>query len=169
MNNPENHEFHSFRMDKLFLDKTNRWFLNIIMNTIKEDFDYKFKVLFRYDTQPLENYVDDLIAHRETQVAQAKERLLGGRSVEEVEEEYKVKIKEAKENIKQAIVDNPDLFFDVIIWKVEYKNGNETHLTVRILDDEIPMYLNTIKWKLMNFKVTALVQANELDEIVKGK
>lgn len=76
MYNPENYEFLKFDMKKLYLDQNSNWYMECSIRTDRDEFEQKFKALFRYDTSGLENQVDKLVEERETKIKKVNAALI---------------------------------------------------------------------------------------------
>lgn len=156
MENPEEYKFCAFDFVKLELDKFQCWYLHILVKWSQEEFDRKYTLLFRYDTEKLEMAIDNIKEERALELGRAKASLFGHEEILEIEKDFWERITNAEirlENTKRA---NKDFQFGWLIRKVEYK-PQWTLLVIGISDDEfVPMRINELKETFHNYKVTIL-------------
>lgn len=144
-----------FKFKKITLDEALRWSMNIVLSTtLPESFrEYTFK--FSLNETPFKMRIEDL-ERRKAEIKADKQGDLfpsdGARKTQL--KNIDQNIAEAESELKEALKATPEIEFDGVIDKLEYKNG-ETIITFRVPALSIDA-LNTNRSIFMNYKVELL-------------
>jgi hypothetical protein len=147
--------FYSWTFKKIELTNKLSWLITVsIENTIDET-DRKYLVLFRWDPSIREDAIQWLHDQWAKEIHKVKTQLLSERSTDEIDAEYRHKVKEAEKELEMKILENEDQLFKATIKKVEYK-GWETIVTLFVWSHSIIASLDAIKDSFQAYKIALI-------------